>query len=42
LFEGSAFRILCKWLLNYILVADKNYATSFAQTRQGTFSPEGG
>lgn len=39
--EEEIVSFLRKWLLNHILVDDKNYAIYFAQTRQGKISLEG-
>lgn len=39
--EEEIVSFLRKWLLNHILVDDKNYATYFLQTRQGNAGLEG-
>lgn len=39
--EEEIVSFLRKWLLNHILVDDKNYAAYFAQSRQGKGNPRG-
>lgn len=38
--EDEIVSFLRKWLLNHIMVDDKNYAAYFAQARQGKGNPE--